>query len=604
MPASYKISVVIPTYNRRDLLARTLASVACQDFPSEHFEIVVVVDGSTDGSADLVRSQMTTCPLTLIEQKNRGRAAARNVGMHAGRGDLILFLDDDVRCTPTLLRRHWNAQLEARGCVNIGAVRPDPLLNCTFAGILEARREIAFLEERKSRRTVLKWPDDTFVGLNCSVPRELLAKSGGFDEELSCREDSELGFRIWKEGVAFRFDPGAIVYHMGARSSRDYAKGGVKQFTVGEISLCRMHPGYRRFSPLAAWFCGGRPQRFGRRLARRAGSLARMLSYLCETAEPFANRKLVGPSGSLLLRLWTNINATKYASEAAGSWNALELMFGQRVSVLAYHRIGVPEPGANPELTISPEKFERQMAWLARHCYHTILPSEWIAWIDNAAPLPEKPIILTFDDAYAGTGEAILPILSRFGFRGVVFAPSALIGRQSRWDAPHGWKPLMLANVDELVALANAGFEIGSHTRTHEDLISSFCLSEQVSGSADELERIVGQSPSSFCYPYGHVSSATVASARERYRAAFTCKEGRNDLKTDPILLRRTTVMPTDTMLDFRLRAGFGTSPVGNIVGWSRRKLRNFRRKLVRSISHEEDSRAEHAAASRVSSAE
>jgi len=90
------ISVVIPTYNRLDSLKRVLVGLTNQLFSNTKFEVVVVSDGAEDGTNDYLNSLKTSFSLRPIFQKNAGVAAARNAGIRAASGDLILFLDDDV----------------------------------------------------------------------------------------------------------------------------------------------------------------------------------------------------------------------------------------------------------------------------------------------------------------------------------------------------------------------------------------------------------------------------------------------------------------------------------------------------------------------------
>lgn len=116
------ISVVIATYNRQALLAQTLPTVLGQDLPPEQFEVIIVVDGSSDGTAAYLRTLKSACALTIIEQENRGAAAARKVAIGAARGDLILLLDDDILCPPHLLARHIEAHQANQHCVVLGAI--------------------------------------------------------------------------------------------------------------------------------------------------------------------------------------------------------------------------------------------------------------------------------------------------------------------------------------------------------------------------------------------------------------------------------------------------------------------------------------------------
>src|SRR5262245_35010670 len=101
-----EISVVIATYNRRALLARSLQTVFEQDLPSDQYEIIVVIDGSNDGTLEMLSQWEPRCGFRVLCQENLGQAAARNAGINAARGRLVLFLDDDILVPPHLLRTH------------------------------------------------------------------------------------------------------------------------------------------------------------------------------------------------------------------------------------------------------------------------------------------------------------------------------------------------------------------------------------------------------------------------------------------------------------------------------------------------------------------
>ena len=102
-----RVSVLIPTYNRVGLVPGAVASVLEQTM--EDFEIVVVVDGSTDGTADILRSKFNDARLRIVEQENRGLAQTRKSGVEAARGEFVALLDDDDRC----LSRRLELQVRA-----------------------------------------------------------------------------------------------------------------------------------------------------------------------------------------------------------------------------------------------------------------------------------------------------------------------------------------------------------------------------------------------------------------------------------------------------------------------------------------------------------
>src|SRR5581483_2355937 len=101
-----KVSVIIPTYNRVERLKQVLAAFAGQNFPLDQFEVIVVSDGSSDGTHEYLQALESPLQLSLVIQENQGPAAARNRGIQAARGDLVLFTDDDVVPTPRLIAEH------------------------------------------------------------------------------------------------------------------------------------------------------------------------------------------------------------------------------------------------------------------------------------------------------------------------------------------------------------------------------------------------------------------------------------------------------------------------------------------------------------------
>ena len=203
--AAPRISVVIPTYNRRALLARTLPTVFDQNVPAGDYEVVVVVDGSTDGSADWIRGLAPPVSLQVLEQPNRGPAAARNAGVAVARGVIVLFLDDDIVCGPTLLREHAAAHngRESRmvfGPVLVAEDSPNSLATDW------TRQDTTAWVARIDRDKEPGWPNDAIVDANSSVPRETVLALGGFDERFDRQgETADLGLRLWATGVPFVF---------------------------------------------------------------------------------------------------------------------------------------------------------------------------------------------------------------------------------------------------------------------------------------------------------------------------------------------------------------------------------------------------------------
>ena len=202
------ISVVIPTYNRRSILEKCLQALEHQD-PSgeiEHYEVVVVDDGSSDGTPDWLRQQADRFPhVHLVEQQHGGPAEGRNRGVDHAKGDVIVFIDSDLVVTSSFLASHarslsrrWN-QMGNRLCFTYGAV------------INTANFDQPTSERHKLRD--LSWA--YFATGNVAIDREVLERSGLFDLgfRLYGWEDLELGERLRQMGVELVKCPEAVGYH-------------------------------------------------------------------------------------------------------------------------------------------------------------------------------------------------------------------------------------------------------------------------------------------------------------------------------------------------------------------------------------------------------
>lgn len=247
------ISVVTPTHNKVNLLRRTLASLEGQDLDPSGFEAVIVDDGSTDSTPEFLGSYRPGFHVEVATQKeNRGRAAARNLGLSRARGDLVVFLDDDMELVPGFLRAHRDLQGLGPGRAGVGNVVNHPEVTRAPIDRYMSTRGAQKIKESGP----LPWK--YFSTNNSSVRREDLDAVGGFDENFVTYgfEDLELGWRLQKErGVEIVYVPGARSFHIEPHSLEDVLR---KKTLCGESSmpyLFRKHPearhelGYERFDP-------------------------------------------------------------------------------------------------------------------------------------------------------------------------------------------------------------------------------------------------------------------------------------------------------------------------------------------------------------------
>lgn len=244
-----QVSIIVSTYQRRELVLCTVSSLLRQDYPTDQTEIIVVIDGSTDGTAEALRTTPGSNRLMLIEQENRGLAGARNSGMRAAAGELLIFLDDDMLCAKQLVRAHVEAHSERTCLIGLGAIYVAPESRGTLAAAyFETTLGAPYLRLRDNPEEA--WPTDTWSFGNTSIRRDLLEHAGGFDESFRMREDAELGVRLRELGAERLFIAPAEAYQTCDKSAKRLAKD-TDHFAEADLQLSRKHPGKVRFAFLA-----------------------------------------------------------------------------------------------------------------------------------------------------------------------------------------------------------------------------------------------------------------------------------------------------------------------------------------------------------------
>ncbi|MFB3882150.1 MAG: glycosyltransferase family 2 protein [Armatimonadota bacterium] len=208
-----RLSVVVPTYDRTDLLARCLRGLLDQSAAPEDYEIVVVDDGSTqDAAAVIAAIGAPQERLRYLRQENKGPAAARNLGVRHARGGIVLFTGDDCIPDKRLVETHLRVHAEEGDVGAIGLVTWHPETEITpFMAFLESGPQFGFGK--------IADPDDVSIWhwytANCSVGRLRIEEAGGFDEDFrhAAFEDMELAYRMKRRGLRFVYRAEARTYH-------------------------------------------------------------------------------------------------------------------------------------------------------------------------------------------------------------------------------------------------------------------------------------------------------------------------------------------------------------------------------------------------------
>jgi GT2 family glycosyltransferase len=261
-----RASVVIPTHNRLDQLRVVLGAVQGQTRTSAvETEIVVVDDGSTDGTWEWLEAKMGTPGFQAIRQTNSGPARARNRGVEAASGRVVLFLGDDTVPQPGWLSFH----LEEHRL--FGNAKPLAVLGYTFFPsdfdspflrfINEYGAQFGYLLIEKPRSV----PFNFFYTSNISIPREQLLELGGFREDFpsAAWEDIEFAYRAVEKGLKIVYQPRARTVHRHCIRPRTFC---IRQRTSGRSAaiFAQLHPELGSFLGVGEQSRSSRAKRFYR----------------------------------------------------------------------------------------------------------------------------------------------------------------------------------------------------------------------------------------------------------------------------------------------------------------------------------------------------
>lgn len=233
------ISIIIPTYNGAHKVVNALRALAQQTL--QDFEVLVVIDGSTDNTAEVLRRQDWGLKnLKIIEQPNGGRSISRNNGARQASGELLVFLDDDTRSTPNSLERHQAHHQKYTNSFLVGNVPED------FAVM---KTDFQQYKAHLSRKWVEPLPQDIplhqqnlfLTAANFSAPKDLFWQLGGFDERLTDAEDFDLGVRAFLQNIPIYFDKENIAWHDDFITCKTYLHR-LRQYATSHEKLLALKP--------------------------------------------------------------------------------------------------------------------------------------------------------------------------------------------------------------------------------------------------------------------------------------------------------------------------------------------------------------------------
>jgi GT2 family glycosyltransferase len=286
------VTVVVPTYERGPIVARSLEAVGRIVSPPGGHEIVVVDDGSSEEHASRDERAVAAIPgATLLRQANRGPAAARNAGYRSGSGRLVAFLDDD--CSPAT---DWVVQL-------VAAFERDPQLAAVGGRVLPAP-STNWVSRFCAATEYSSGVPPTFENAataNACYRREVLDELDGFDERFvhPGGDDPDLSARARAAGHTLRFVPEAVVYHAEFEHFGDFVRSMYNR-GLGEARIVQKHGG-----------------------AAKAAARAILLPVFLTRTSIGVWRRTAGKGGVPSRLLWLVLEATGRVAFVAGSVRGL-----------------------------------------------------------------------------------------------------------------------------------------------------------------------------------------------------------------------------------------------------------------------------------------
>jgi peptidoglycan/xylan/chitin deacetylase (PgdA/CDA1 family) len=536
-----ELTVIIATFNRAQALRRCLDALERQTAALEAFDVVVVDDGSTDDTGEMLAAYNPPYRLRVERQPNRGPAAARNAGIRIASGAYCLFMDDDIVADPGLVEEHLRAQRDHTGVIGLGQLGLQLTaapggLTCYFADWWAEHYRRFAAGERE--------PDfwACYSG-NLSAPTVALRNCGGFQEGLARSEDVELAYRLVRAGLE-------IVYLPRAGAEQVYTKGfadivhDFDQAGAAAVALWRRHPELASYAPLGDFAQGGTRTLLLRRL-------------LLAVRAPLWPLRLVDPLLAhrapdrlyRFVQLYCFWRGLRRSLPDRDTWRRLT----RGTVILMYHAIGGSGERAS-RYVLPSGRFRRQLAWLRLRRRPVLSLDEYVRHREENRLPPPGSVVLTFDDGYADTLELAVPMLVRSGISAAIFVTTGAVGAVNEWDASGTLAGRSLMEWDGIRRAHAAGMTVGAHSVTHPRLteVAEEVAQDEIENSRARLEEELGAPARHFAYPYGKTSRAL----QERLgRAGFASGCGIEPGPNGPAIsihdLRRMEVMGTTSILRF-----------------------------------------------------
>jgi GT2 family glycosyltransferase/peptidoglycan/xylan/chitin deacetylase (PgdA/CDA1 family) len=567
-------SIVITTYRRPGPLRALLQSLELQTI--NRFEVIVVIDGEDDQTRTLSGSFATRFSITWIFQSsNTGLAAARNAGARVARGEMLLFLDDDVIPSPNLLFTHEIEHTQA----------PNWPPSVAYGRTIEERqvpivsKTDEFLQQAWEQFLTDYHPDDItpdadsiggnveafiWCGMNCSIRRNVFEEAGGFDSVLRTDEEMELGLRLFRKGVAFRYVKDAVVRHKNTKVMTKYVPQTWKLRARLDVYRAR-DLGQRSIqnSYLTRMRNGPMTWRWLANFAWRNPDACRALALFIEGV----NDRTGSPMG---LRLWTRLrNAVEYwegVKESGITQEQLNSLVEPVRRIVKFASIA-KNGGRTTWQSYQSERFRRRLTLITKLGYKLASPQDWFA-----VCAAQSRAWIVIDARSREILNGMVPICEELAVQSLIVVDvGACSVAQHQENQPRLFTPHLLRG------LGSRGFSFGMRPTDASRLLtlSTEELRQTIKDGKSRLEDQAGMAIDWFVYPPAQANRRTRAVVTDAgFRAAVTEESGLNRWE-DPLALKCIPVCHEDSYLEFLLKLRTGREVEG-VRDAAVRKLRRL----------------------------